>query len=136
MKKEEGWINVHDEALMISLGMHPRNWIAPDFSKTHKEKVALKKARLASDEVSHSSINFKEASFPLYTKVIVILKKNDNFKERVHSRKLWMYQLANYLSQFCTKKGKSVVDHYIYNGKTYYPGELPVNPYKCNGKKK
>lgn len=135
-ERGDGWVDVYDEKLMVKLGIHQPAWTAPNFSKTPKEKIALKKAKLQANSLSKCHTIGKPASFPLCTKIIVHLKKNDNYPQQIYSRKLWMYQVENYVNSFTTKKGKPLVDHYVYNGHTYYPGEFPINPYQCNGKKK
>lgn len=41
-KKELDPVNVHDQQLMIDLGLHPKNRVICDFSKTAEEKRELK----------------------------------------------------------------------------------------------
>lgn len=136
-KNNDGWVDIRDEKLMINLGIHPRNYITPDFSKTQKEKNALRKAKHSCNKTSyHGGGVYTEASFPLYDKIIVYLKRNDNFKHQIYSNKIWMNQISSHIQKYVTKKGKNLVKYYIWNCKKYMPNELPVNPYRCNGKNK
>lgn len=124
------WVDVHDDELMVSLGIHLPNFVAPDFAKTPKEKKILKKAKASSPKMERMYGSYKETPYPLYDKLIVHLKKNDNFSKSTYSFQIWQRQIQGTVGQFTTRKGKSVVDYYIWNGKKYGPTELPINPYK------
>lgn len=136
-KVDEEWVDIHDDALMVSLGIRPRDYVVPNFSKTIKEKKLLKKLKHnVTNTLPRNWYGYREPSFPLNTKIIVYLKRNHNYPHQIYSRNLWMYQIPQYLTSFHTKKGTCLVDYYIYNGIRYNATELPVNPYVCNGRKK
>lgn len=124
-------IDIRNKNLMIKLGIHYPDYEEPNFSKTLKERKLLNKLKRGSSDIGRMYGIPKETPFPLYDKLVICLKKNNNFPKTTYSYKAWQYQISNIIRSFKNKKGNSVVDHYIWNGKNYSPTELPVNPYKC-----
>lgn len=136
MKKTSDWVNIHDEKLMVSLGIHPRDYKIPNFSKTEKEKAMLRRMKRSAMPITTKMVSNNEASFPLYDKIIVYLLRNNSYKKQIYSSKIWMKDIQSYINSFVSKKGKNLVKYYFFNGKKYRANELPVNPYRCNGKNK
>lgn len=132
-EKKSNWIDVHDDDLMVKLGLRYSKAIPRDSSiwtKTAKEKKEIKKAR-NKQRLSTSIPPMKV--IPVYDKIIIYLTKNDKFPNTVYSKKCWQYEIPKVLDMFSivNSKGerKSIVSKYFYNGKTYKPREYPYWPY-------
>lgn len=130
MKKESG-INIHDDELMVKLGIRPRTLPEKDSSvwtKTSKEKKALRSLRSSHKESMHFG-SIPVRSIPVQAKIIVQLKKNDKFPHTTYSKVCSMHKIDDVLNSFTytTKKGNTVnvVAKYKYNGKEYAPNERP-----------
>lgn len=130
MIKKDKPVNVHDDNEMRAAGFfRPFNVVTPDFSKTKKEKKALKKAkeRTIKTDDGHIYISAKPYS-PVRAKLIVHLRKNKTFPYTTYSALRYQDQINDFLNKFCSSKtGKSLVIKYSFNGRTYKPTERPFN---------
>lgn len=133
--EDDCWVNVHDEALMIELGIHPPKAAPRDpsvWTKTPKEKRLLATMR----RIHKGEMHFNMApvkSIPVRAKLIIQLKKNRRFPHTTYSTTCWQHQIDNILSRYYEKNRKtgcmeSVVSKYVYNGRTYKPDERPFWP--------
>lgn len=130
MIKKDKPVNVHDDNEMRMVGFfRPFNVITPDFSKTKKEKKALKKAKERTQEIGDGHIHmFVKPYSPVRAKIIVHLRKNKSFPYTVYSALRYQDQIDDFLNKFCSSKtGKSLVVKYSFNGKTYKFNERPFN---------
>lgn len=127
-----GWIDIHDEELMIAFGIHPQMLASKDSSvwtKTEQERKLLKKYRSEHKGKMHIGTPPKR-EIPVKAKMIVQLKKNKKFKHTTYSKVCYMDQIDDVLSSFYeldnrTKLPVNVVLKYSFNGKTYKPNERP-----------
>lgn len=129
-KKNEKPVNVHSDKEMREAGFfRPFNVVTPDFSKTKKEKKALKKAKERTQKIDNGHIYMSIKPYsPVRAKVIVYLRKNKTFPYTVYSALRYQDQIDDFLNKFCNSKtGKSLVVKYSFNGKTYSPNERPFN---------
>lgn len=133
MKKEtnSSWINIHDDELMVKLGIRPKPLPEKDSSvwtKTLKEKKALRSYRCEHKENMHFG-SIPKRSNPVQAKIIIQLVKNNKFPHTTYSKVCNMNKIDDILNSFTyiTKNGKTVnvVAKYKYNGKEYSPNERP-----------
>ena len=130
--KEEGWIDIHNDALMVKLGIRPPILSAKDtsiWSKTKQEQKNLPKAKHNSTKNMHFSIP-PEKSIPVVAKLIVYLKKNSKYPNTTYSTTCKMNKIGNIINNYYsinkhTKVITNLVSKYSYNGKTYNPKERP-----------
>lgn len=129
---KDRWVDVHDDALMIKLGIHPRHVIPRDLSiwtKSKQEKKILRTLRCAHKGKMHLGVSPRKV-IPVRAKLIVQLKKNKRFPHTTYSTICGMHQIVDVLNFFCqqdhqNKMMVSVVAKYTFNGKTYSPDERP-----------
>ena len=129
---EDRWVDVHDDALMIELGIHPRPVTPREhsvWSKSRQEKKILRTLRCAHKGKMHLGTPSRKA-IPVRAKLIVQLKKNKRFPYTTYSTICGMHQIGdvlNFFNQWDRKNRMivSVVAKYIFNGKTYMPNERP-----------
>ena len=127
-------INVHDDELMIKLGIRPPHLSLRDSSvwtKTpHEKKLLQSERRKHKEKIHFHSVPHK--SIPVLAKLIIHLKKNDKFPYTTYSTKCWQHDIPNIISKYYQKDktGANVclVTKYTYNGKTYNPDERPFWP--------
>lgn len=127
------WINVHDDVLMIELGIRPPHATSRDPSvwgrKLFTDRKQLRTLRcIHKGKMQAASINHKTT--PVYDKLIVYLKKNNKFPNTTYSIVCGLHQIGDILSYFCQKDKQTntvfnIVSKYVYNGKTYSPNERP-----------
>lgn len=130
---EDRWVDVHDDAQMVELGIRHPNVAPRDnsvWTKTPNEKRLLKSARnsVRKERIHFHSIPRK--SIPVYAKLIIQIKKNRRFPYTTYSTKCWMHEIGDVLSLYRQYNKKTncfdnLVVKYSYNGKTYSPGERP-----------
>lgn len=128
--EDQSWVDVHDEDLMIALGIHPPFAALKDpyvWTKTYKEKKLL--AGVKHKTRMHFSIG-PIRSIPVKAKLIIYLRKNKRFPKTTYSIVCWQHEIPFILSQYSirnkhTNAFDSIVIKYVYNGRTYNPGELP-----------
>lgn len=126
MKNKTDWIDVHNDDLMVELGIRPPKATPRDSSvwtKTPKEKKAIK--HLRNKRKMHNGVASKKI-IPVQDKLIIYLNKNKTFPNTVYSTICWQHDIPNVLEMFNIKSGnKPIVAKYYYNGKTYKFGEYP-----------
>lgn len=122
------WVDVHDDALMVKLGIFPPINTQKDLSvwtKSKQEKKILKSLRFK------SKMHFgcpPRKTIPVKDKLIIQLKKNKQFPYTTYSIICYMHQIDSILDFFCQKNNNAkvnVVAKYTFNGKTYLPNERP-----------
>lgn len=128
--KESGWVNVYDDVLMVSLGIRlpivtPRD--KEVWTKTSYEKKQLKALRNNKKMYFHT---IPQRSIPVYSKLIIYLKKNNIFGKTTYSINCWQHEIGNILSKYYQLNKKSglnecLISYYKYNGKVYKPEERP-----------
>lgn len=129
---EDRWVDVHDDALMVELGIHPRSATPRDpsvWSKSKQEKKILRTLRCAHKGKMHLGAPSRKV-IPVRAKLIVQLKKNKQFPYTTYSTICDMHQIGDILNFFHqwdrqNKTMVSVVAKYTFNGKTYAPNERP-----------
>lgn len=129
---EDRWVDVHDEALMVELGIHPRPVTPRDpsvWTKSKQEKKILRTLRCAHKGKTHLGTSPRKV-IPVRAKLIVQLKKNKRFPHTTYSTICGMHQIGDVLNFFHqwdrqNKMMVNVVAKYTFNGKTYAPNERP-----------
>lgn len=129
---EDRWVDVHDDALMVELGIHPRPVTPRDpsvWSKSKQEKKILRTLRCVHKGKMHLGTPPRKV-IPVRAKLIVQLKKNKRFPYTTYSTICGMHQIGDVLNFFHqwdrqNKMMVSVVAKYTFNGKTYTPNERP-----------
>lgn len=130
---DDPWIDVHDDALMVNLGIRPpyRSLRDPNvWEKTPKEKLQLRQARIK--KRTHFGIAPRK-SIPVRARLIIQLKKNKKFSKTTYSIVCWQHEIDRILAHFYwwnkqTKSAEDLVLKYVYNGRTYLPQERPFWP--------
>lgn len=110
------WVDVHNDDLMVSLGIRLPNYVIPDFSKTAKEKELLKKLRKKSAKYYSASKREKHIQVPCYNNLIVYTKRKDH---STCSYKCYIYEIKNIINAMHPDV-ENIVKFY-FNGKTYFP---------------
>lgn len=134
-REEDRWVDVHDDELMIELGIRPPHVSPRDsnvWTKTPYEKRILKAERCKHREKIHFNISPRK-SIPVRAKLIIYLKSNKKFSNTVYSTECWQHEIGDILSNYYAKNRKTgyneyLVSKYTYNGKTYSPEERPFWP--------
>ena len=130
--EEDLWVDVHDDELMIELGIRPPHLVPRDpsvWTKTPYEKKLLKSLRrIHKGRIYFHSVPRK--SIPVRAKLIIQLKKNKKFPHTTYSTECWQHEIGDILFRYYQTNKKtgfseSLVSKYIYNGKTYSPNERP-----------
>lgn len=127
-EKKIEWVDVHNDALMVSLGIRQPDLSPKDpecWTKTSKEKKILKRLRKRHKHSITTSSIIPSRFIPVYSKLIIQLYKNDQFNKTTYSTMCWQSDIANILSRYMSIKNKSLVSKYYWNGKWYKSNELP-----------
>lgn len=140
MKKEttkkvssDNWINVHDDKVMCEMGF-PRYAITPRdesvWIKTEKERETLKKLKHTCKNWDSRCYSIPLRRATVNSKLIITLKRNKVFPKSVYSQMCLNTSISDALEKFLvidpvTGWKESVVAKYYYNGREYYPNELP-----------
>ena len=132
---EDFWVDVHDDAQMVELGIRPPSLAPRDLSvwtKTPYEERILKSLRRIYKGRMHFH-SFPTKYIPVRAKLIVQLKHNKRFPKSTYSLECNMYEIGSILSKYYqwNKKDKGtecLIVKYSYNGKTYQPWERPFWP--------
>ena len=131
---EDRWIDVHDDNVMREMGFNrPFNQAPRDesvWTKTPNERRLLKMVR---HSCKGEDMHFHSAPSKFIRvrgKLIIHLKKNKTFPKTTYSTECWQSDIQEILSKYIItnnnlKISESAVAKYTWNGKTYYPGELP-----------
>lgn len=121
-KEPDGRVNVHDDALMVKLGMQPPTLEPKDpsvWTKTPEERKALRVLRRKHKGKMHfHTIPIKP--IPVRAKLIIQLKNNKVFDKSTYSTECYMHQVGEILSKY-----SNFIIKYSYNGTTYKPYERP-----------
>ena len=118
-KKKEESVNVHDQELMIELGIHPPYREIYDFSKTPKEKADLLTYKRKDGRGFYTRGVYKKPySIPVYDKLIIYVKEDGT-----RSINCGQSDIPDIL--FRLKKDKKTVLKYQWNGRTYQSNEIP-----------
>ena len=118
-KKKEESVNVHDQELMIELGIHPPYREIYDFSKTPKEKADLLTYKRKDGRGFYTRGVYKKPySIPVYDKLIIYVKGDGT-----RSINCGQSDIPDIL--FRLKKDKKTVLKYQWNGRTYQSNEIP-----------
>lgn len=134
-RDEDRWVDVHNDALMVELGIRPAMLSPRDktvWTKTPNERRLLKSLRRSGKGRIHFH-SVPEKSIPVRTKLIIQLVKNDKFPKTTYSTECWQHEIKNILLQYYKRNKKTgvnecLVSKYTYNGKTYAPNERPFWP--------
>ena len=134
-RDEDRWVDVHNDALMVELGIRPAMLSPRDktvWTKTPNERRLLKSLRRSGKGRIHFH-SVPEKSIPVRTKLIIQLVKNDKFPKTTYSTECWQHEIKNILLQYYKRNKKTgvnecLVSKYTYNGKTYTPNERPFWP--------
>lgn len=128
--EEDFWVDVHDDDLMVELGIRPPKLAPKDpsvWTKTSNEKRLLKAVRTRRDvRISIGS----PKTIPIRSKLIIFLKKNKKYPHTTYSTECWQHEVGYILNRYWVIDRKTnfvepLVAKYIYNGKTYQPNERP-----------
>lgn len=121
------WVDVHNDALMVSLGIRPRNVQPRDpsvWTKTDKEKKILKKLRNRYKPKFKSSSIAPKKHIPVYAKLIVQVNSKA-FPKTTYSHMCWQSDIQQILNNYVDKDGRPAYTKYHWNGQDYKPGTLP-----------
>ena len=130
--ERNSWVDVHDAALMVELGIHPRPATPRDpsvWTKSEQEKRILRTLRCINKGDMHFNIP-PHRSIPVQDKLIIQLRKNKQFPYTTYSIICGMHQIGDILNFFQQQdhQNKTVINlvaKYTFNGKTYKPDERP-----------
>lgn len=124
-------VNIHDDELMVSLGIRPPKLEEKDpsvWTKTSNERRILKSLRRKFKNKFIGG-DIKVKPIPVLARITVNLHKNSIFPHTTYSKICYQHQIREFLDKFydVDKNGLvySLYDKYVYNGKTYEAGELP-----------
>ena len=134
-RENSSWVDVHDDELMIELGIRPSHATPRDksvWTKTPYEKRVLRSERGKHKERIHFH-SVPRKSIPVKAKLIIYLKKNKKFPYTTYSTECMQHAIENILLNYYSKNRKTgcnecLVTKYVYNGKTYAPNERPFWP--------
>ena len=134
-RENSSWVDVHDDELMIELGIRPSHVAPRDksvWTKTPYEKRVLRLERGKHKERIHFH-SVPRKSIPVKAKLIIYLKKNNKFPYTTYSTECMQHEIENILLNYYSKNRKTgynecLVTKYVYNGKTYAPDERPFWP--------
>ncbi len=126
-KREDPWIDVHNDAVMVEIGRCPK--VTPRdpnvWIKTSNERKLLKTYRhFYKGDMHFHSYPIKRTT--VRAKLIIQLKKNKKYPKTTYSIECWQHDIPRILSNYrITAKGisQSAVAKYSFNGKTYVPDE-------------
>ena len=118
-KKKEESVNVHDQELMIELGIHSPYREIYDFSKTPKEKAELLDCKHRDGKGFYTRGVYKKPySIPVYDKLIIYTKESGT-----KSINCGQSDIPDILYRL--KKDKKTILKYQWNGRTYQSNEIP-----------
>lgn len=134
-QEEDRWIDVHNDDVMREMGFfRPFNQAPRDesvWTKTPYERRILQSVKHSCNKNEDMHFHSTPAKFiRVPGKLIIQLKKNRVYPKTTYSTKCWQSDIPSILAQYVITNHKlniteSVVAKYTWNGKTYYPGELP-----------
>lgn len=121
------WVDVHNDALMVELGIRQPNVEPKDIScwtKSDREKKILKKLRKRFKHSLKTGSYHTSRIIPVYGKLIIQIKPKSGYKT-VYSTQCGQSDIPRILSNYVDSKGESVVIKYRWNNKWYNYGTLP-----------
>lgn len=125
--RDTSWVDVHNDELMVMLGIRCPNLQPRDpsvWTKTPREKKELKKMRLRHKHIKLTGGVCPIKSIPVMSKLIVqIIGKN--VPKTTFSYECLQSDIPRILCQHVNEKGESIVRYYKWNGKEYSPKTLP-----------
>ena len=135
--REEGWVDIKNDELMVKFGLRQPVLEPRDESvwrKSPNEKRLLKVLRNSiKDKGRTSTIPMK--SIPVRSKLIIYLENNNVYPNTTISTECWQHEIGEIISNYMivdrknSKKDKTVykniVMKYSWNGKTYRNNQLP-----------
>ena len=98
-RDEDRWVDVHNDTLMVELGIRPAMLSPRDktvWTKTPNERRLLKSLRRSGKGRIHFH-SVPEKSIPVRTKLIIQLVKNDKFPKTTYSTECWQHEIKNSL---------------------------------------
>ena len=107
-------VDVHDDKLMISLGIRAPHYIEPDFTKTKQEKALLKKVRTKND-MKYSGLGLYKRPSTCYAKLIVYIEPIDGTNDTTFSCMCYQHQINSIIKTMYPTFVK-----YYFNGTTYF----------------
>lgn len=141
---EDRWIDIHDDALMIGLGLRPDFYQGRSesvWSKTPEERKQLVQLKARCTTILPQGWPESEKRYPLYADLIVRIRPSNKFqiydKKSGHNQKKTTFShkrinvvdIPKILEKYYVWKKdigrQSLVIFYIWNGKKYSPGEIP-----------
>ena len=133
-REEDLWIDVNDDNVMREMGFFRPFIQAPRdesvWTKTSYERRILRGMRhsCSKEEMQFHAVPEKFIEVP--GKLIIQLKKNKVYPKTTYSTKCWQSDIPSILAKYVITNYKrntteSAVSKYTWNGKTYYPSELP-----------
>lgn len=129
-REEDRWVDVHDDAVMIKLGLRSPNVAPRDpsvWTKTPNERRILKTLRYSSKEDMHFHSSPTKL-IPVRAKLIIQLKRNNKYPKTTYSTECWQHEIPSILAKYritVNNMDESAVAKYSYNGRTYAPTEVP-----------
>ena len=132
-QQEDSWVNIHDDNVMREMGIfRPYVQSSRDesvWTKTPNERRLLKVVKHTYKKGDMHFYTVPNKFIKVYGKLIIQLKKNKKYPKSTYSVKCWQSDIQNILSKYTVetnnKTVKNIVAKYSWNGRTYYPGELP-----------
>lgn len=119
-KKKVASVNVHNQAEMIELKLHPQYLDVPNFSKTKSEKIKLYKLKkqLGRGFTPQRWLSHEKKFIPYYDKLILYVKG-----EPTRSIPCNQADIPEILLNLKLRKRELI--KYQWNGRTYQPNDLP-----------
>lgn len=147
-ENEVSWVDIHNDSLMVKLGIRQPNLEPRDpsvWTKTPKEKKAVRKMKRSVKDSWISGGLVQKKSIPVYGKLIVNVMKNDKFKipgtyhiKTTFSHNCGQADIPFILSKYSYTNNngetKSLVISYKWLGKEYKNGEIPFWDYRKNSR--
>lgn len=130
LNQDKDWVDVHDDELMIELGIRPPHFTIEDLrTKTPNEKKLLKSYRRIHKGKMSQGLSHRKV-IPVRAKLIIQLMPNKVFSKSTYSTECWMHEIGNILLRYYNwnnkeQRNECLINKYMYNGKTYKPNELP-----------
>ena len=114
VEKEISMVDVHNNTLMVELGIRLSDYEVPDFSKTPKEKALLKKLRTKNDMKYSGKQAMNTLSHTCYAKLIINIPKHKGDTTNTISHKCYEYEIPSILRMYPN------YTKYYYNGVTHF----------------
>jgi hypothetical protein len=126
-KNNSEWVDVHNDALMVSLGIRQPNLQPKDMSvwtKTPREKKILKVLRKRYKNSIKTKSMYIPKTIPVYDKLIVQIKPTKGMKT-TYSHQCGQSDIPRILGNYIDNKGHNLVVKYRWLNKWYNYGILP-----------